>query len=255
MFTHRDGEYLSVGDADIYFETTGNKAGKPLVFLHGGLGSIVDFNPILERFSDHYYVVGIDFRGHGKSSLGTGRLSYARYQEDVELVLRYLGITAFSVLGFSDGGIVGYRLAANAQNRVKKLIALGAQWRLESNDPSFPLLAGLTSDSWMESYPDSVEYYTKINPDRNFERLIQSVVEDLWLDLDVSGYPKETVDDIRCSVLIARGDEDELFSLREAVELTERIMNSSFLNIPFVGHAAHQESPEIFSMAVKEFLE
>ncbi|WP_299022054.1 hypothetical protein [uncultured Photobacterium sp.] len=55
-------------------------------------------------------------------------------------------------------------------------------------------------------------------------------------------------------VLIARGDEDELFSLSEAVEILQRIDGSKFMNIPFVDHAAHQESTEMFCLAISDFM-
>jgi len=42
-FNHLNGQHLQIEDARIYFETAGNPNGPPLLLLHGGLGSIVDF--------------------------------------------------------------------------------------------------------------------------------------------------------------------------------------------------------------------
>lgn len=45
------------------FNHQGAPAGKPLVFLQGGLGTIEDFNPILSELGKDYCLIGIDSRG------------------------------------------------------------------------------------------------------------------------------------------------------------------------------------------------
>lgn len=41
-FTHSSGHYLSVDDAELYFEIIGNPKGSPLLLLHGGLVKLCD---------------------------------------------------------------------------------------------------------------------------------------------------------------------------------------------------------------------
>lgn len=253
QFVHSIGQYLQIGEANIYFETAGNPDGLPLLLLHGGLGTLADFNGILKELPSKFRFIGIDLRGHGKSTKGSSRLSYVQYQSDTEAVLEHLNIDAVSILGFSDGGIVGYRMAAKDPSKVRQLITLGAQWRLEADDPSLPMLSGLTSEMWIEMFPDSVKYYERINSQPDFDALVKAVVE-VWTDTLSSGYPQEGVRGIKSPVLIIRGDEDHLLSLPEAVELRSRIAGSGFLNIAFAGHEAHKDSPDIFINAVNLFL-
>ncbi len=80
--------------------------------LHGGLGSLNELSSIYQYVASDYQLISVDFRGHGKSLLGDRPLSYMQYQEDIRHVLSYLNIDKYSIFGFSDGGIVGYRLAA-----------------------------------------------------------------------------------------------------------------------------------------------
>jgi pimeloyl-ACP methyl ester carboxylesterase len=56
--------------------------------------------------------------------LGTEKLTYERIQKDVEGLLQQLGITKLTVMGFSDGGIVAYRLAASGNLDVEKLVTM-----------------------------------------------------------------------------------------------------------------------------------
>jgi len=245
-------DYIKVKGSSVYYEESGNPDGEPLVMLHGGLGSIRDFDVLQEHVASDFRVIGIDFRGHGKSKLGDMPLSYAQYQSDVQDVLSYLGILKYSLFGFSDGGIVGYRLAAETQE-VTCLMTLGSGWRLSANDPSIDILRGLTADFWSEKFADDVAYYNASNPDPNFPNLVD-VVKSVWLDTTEAGHPANLVENIRCPTLIMRGDNDFLFSLEEAVALKAKISNASFANLPLTAHASHQESPELVAKIIKSFM-
>jgi pimeloyl-ACP methyl ester carboxylesterase len=82
-FNHKTEKYLEVDGANIYYEEIENAGKLTLLFLHGGFGNIENFNVMLPMFANDYHIVGIDSRGHGKSTLGTGKLTYKRLQLDV----------------------------------------------------------------------------------------------------------------------------------------------------------------------------
>ncbi|QMV16862.1 alpha/beta fold hydrolase [Vibrio spartinae] len=251
--TSHQCSYIEINGAALYYELSGNPNGEPLVMLHGGLGSQHDLLPIHEYVAQDYRLISIDFRGHGKSLLGDLPLSYLQYQQDVQDVLNHLGVERYSIFGFSDGGIVGYRLAAQAPEQVTRLMTLGAHWRLEANDPSIGIFKGLTADFWAARFADDVADYHASNPKPNFPKLVDAV-KAVWLDTTASGYPLEQVERIRCPTLIMRGDNDFLFSLDEAVSLKSKIAEAAFANIPMTAHAAHQESPELVGKILKQFL-
>ena len=240
-------------EASVYYEMSGNADGKPLVMLHGGLGSKEDFAPVHRYLASEYCLISIDFRGHGKSTLGNTPLSYELYQNDIQNVLSHLGVSRYSLFGFSDGGIVGYRLAAQLPEKVDCLITLGSQWRLKSDDPSIEILNGLTAEFWAERFADDVARYNVSNPKPNFPKLVDAV-KMVWLDTSASGYPSCLVEHIKCPTLIMRGDNDFLFSLDEAVALKSRISGADFANIPFTAHASHQESPDLVGVMLQQFL-
>ncbi len=143
MFNHQSGEFLYLEDTRIYYETTGASKGHPVVLLHGGLGSLEDFSPVIDLIPDPFYVVAVDMRGHGRSQLGTRPLTYQQHQADIQSLIEHLGLKEYSLIGFSDGGVVAYRIASESQ-AVKALITIGSQWRLSPQEPSFNILAGVT---------------------------------------------------------------------------------------------------------------
>jgi pimeloyl-ACP methyl ester carboxylesterase len=252
-FTHTSGHILPIDDGRLYVELAGNPDGPTLVLLHGGLGDLTDFNGLLDLLPAQFRFLGIDLRGHGRSTLGNGSLTYQRHQADVEAVLTHLGVDAYSVLGFSDGGITAYRLAAQPWAHIRALVTVGAQWRLDPDDPVFTMLAGMTAGMWMEMFPASVAAYTAVNPEPNFETLVQAVVR-LWTDTSASGYPGSIVSRIEAPTLLVRGDADPLFALDEAAALRNQIPRASLLNLPFVGHEVHKEAPELLLSTVNDFL-
>ena len=245
--------YMDAETSRLYYEIDGNPKGAPVLLLHGGLGSISNLAPIYPYLSSDHLIISTDFRGHGKSSLGHKPLSYLQYQRDIQALLRYLDIQRYSIVGFSDGGIVGYRLAAQQAQQVDCLITIGAQWRLTDNDPSIEILQGLTAEYWCSEFADDVTAYSNENPQPDFPRLLDAVKK-VWLDTSSSGYPGALVEKIRCPTLIMRGDSDFLFSLEEAMILKSQIAQCHLANIPLTTHAAHQESPRITGEIIKQFM-
>lgn len=253
-FQHRSDTSLHVDGAEIYFELSGNTHGPPLVLLHGGLGSIEDFNPLLlNGLADTHRLVGIDSRGHGRSTLGNEPLTYARLERDVIAVPRHLGIGTTDVLGFSDGGVVGYRLMASGAIHVPRLATIGAGHDLPLDDPVRPVLARVTPRSWLGRFPGADMRYQQINPTPDFDRLVSAVVE-MWIDTSPQGHPGDAIDQLRGALLVLRGDEDHLFTRRAAVDLANRLNDAVLANIPFAGHAAHIDQPRIVAEIVMGFL-
>jgi pimeloyl-ACP methyl ester carboxylesterase len=249
-FDHAKGRTRAIDGAEIYFECAGNDRGPPLVLLHGGMGNIEDFNGLVQGLDD-FRLVGIDSRGHGKSTLGTAPLSYERLEKDLVAVLEHLSIAQANILGFSDGGIVAYRLAIHQPAKVRKLITIGAPSGLP--DDTAAILESVTADSWNKKFPETKVSYQRLNPRPDFEAFV-AASKRMWLDKSASGYPGKGVQAIPCATLIVRGDQDHLFSLDEAVELRTLIRDAQLLNLPNAGHAAFNDSKEMCLLGVQQFL-
>lgn len=254
IFNHRDGEHLQIDGARIYYEQQGKQDGPALVFLHGGLGDVETFNTITPHLGKTYRLIGIDSRGQGRSTLGILPLTYKRIQQDVETVIRHLALTSVSIIGHSDGGIAALRLATSKTFKIDKLVTIGAHWALQADDPTREIYTGITAVAWQEMFPHSGERYQALNPEPDFGKLVDTVRQ-LWLDSSQDGYPGETVRDIGASLLVVRGDEDQLVSRAHAVELADRVQGARLLNVPFADHSAHEDRPEWLLPILDAFLQ
>jgi len=187
-FNHHSGQYYSIDDAKIYYETTGDENKPALLCLHGGFGNIEDFNTIISLLKNDYGIIGIDSRGQGKSTLGNVKLSYEIIQKDIEVILNHLKIETLNIIGISDGGIVAYRLACFSSFKIDKLITIGSRWHSSNVSETKEILEKVTIDFWKEKHPETVESYEKLNPLPDFEKLTPLVVN-MWLN--ETSYPNE----------------------------------------------------------------
>jgi proline iminopeptidase len=112
---------------EIYYEQSGNPAGKPAVFLHGGPGGATD--PGMRRFFDpgRYRIVLFDQRGCGASR------PHAELREnttwdlvaDIEALRAHLGLERWQVFGGSWGSTLALAYAQRHPERVTELVLRG----------------------------------------------------------------------------------------------------------------------------------
>jgi pimeloyl-ACP methyl ester carboxylesterase len=254
QFSHNTGSFLETEGAKIYYEELGDKNSPALLMLHGGFGTIEDFNPIVPTLVKKFRLIAMDARGQGKSTLGQQRLTYQQMQLDAELLLSRLGIKEVIVIGFSDGGMVAQRMAISSAVTIKKLILIGTPWTFSDLKDISTLLSKVTPESWKEKFPESYNFYKRLNPEIDFEVLTKEL-KTMWLDEGTTGgYLDRRVKGIACPTLIIRGDEDHLFSGMSASLLANGIHTSSVLNVPFAGHEVHKDAPEVVGSFIDHFL-
>jgi proline iminopeptidase len=145
---------------EIHVEESGNPAGKPVVFVHGGPGGGVE--PWHRQFFDptRYRAVLIDQRGCGKST------PHAELREnttwdlvaDMELVRARLGIDRWVVFGGSWGATLALAYAETHPERVKGLIVRGV-FLLRREEIRWFYQEGA---NWI--FPDAWQHYVEVIP-------------------------------------------------------------------------------------------
>ena len=123
------GQYVTSDGVQIYFETFGN--GEPVLVLHGGgPGCLEVMQRQIRALADKYFVIAPDSRAHGRSGDGSGPLTYVQLGRDMIKVLDELNVPAANIVGWSDGGIIGLELAMHYPQRVRRLVAIGANYNV-----------------------------------------------------------------------------------------------------------------------------
>ena len=120
--------HLPVSDLHtIYVEESGNKNGKPVIFLHGGPGGGVDpkyrryFNP------DKWRIIMFDQRGCGKSTPFAELKENTTWDlvDDIEKIRNHLSIDNWVVFGGSWGSTLSLAYSQTYPNSCKGLILRG----------------------------------------------------------------------------------------------------------------------------------
>ena len=120
--------FLRVSDVhEIYYEESGNPAGKPAVFLHGGPGAGSDKRA--RQFFDprHYRIVVFDQRGCGRSRPSASLVENTTWHlvADIERLRRHLSIERWLVFGGSWGSTLALAYAETHPDRVTELVLRG----------------------------------------------------------------------------------------------------------------------------------
>lgn len=112
--------HVAVNGVNYYYEIRGE--GPPLLLLHGGLGSLDMFAPIMPTLTAKHQVIAVDLQGHGRTALGERPFSLEAQGADMAALVKQLGYDKVDVLGYSMGGGVAFQLAAQHPQRVDRLV-------------------------------------------------------------------------------------------------------------------------------------
>ena len=169
-----NGSVINIKGKNIYYEAYG--AGIPLLLLSGGgiNRSIRDFGLCIPELSKHYRVIAPDTPGQGRSEQ-TDSLSYNLLADYMSQLIDSLKIDSVYVMGWSDGAIVSLLLAEKRADKVKKVIAVGANNGIRG----FVLPDGFPPDSvkrpslewWAQNNKTDIEWYNTLTPKKDWRKM------------------------------------------------------------------------------------
>ena len=114
---------VSVNGLDLHYLDWGNAGAAPVVCVHGYTSSAQAFNALARHFHDRFHIVAPDVRGHGKSAWSPARAYQYRDQVgDLAGFVDQLGLTRFTLIGTSMGGIIAMAYAEAHAERLVRLV-------------------------------------------------------------------------------------------------------------------------------------
>ncbi|WP_323781970.1 alpha/beta hydrolase [Leisingera sp.] len=250
---HAQNRKIITEGAALHVQEQGDPAGPPLLFLHGGGGSLQDLAGLLPYFGG-YRCVLMDSRGHGGSALGDLPLTYPQLARDAEAVIAACGLEAPVLVGYSDGGIAALHAAAAGRVRLGGIVTMAANGSPPSAQVIETIYATVTASGWREMFPVSSALYDRINPAPDLERLLSELGK-LWCNTDPGNYPDAArLARISCPALVLGGDSDRLVPRAETLALAEGIAGAALGLLPFAGHDFPETAPKATAAAVQQFL-
>ena len=227
------GGYAEVNGLHMYYEEHGE--GPPLLLLHGGTCSIERPPMGIPFFSDEFQVIAPEQMGHGRTADATDRaFHYHDMAEDTVELLRQLKIESASVIGLSDGGMVGLDMAIHHPDRVTKLVLTGANYRTD----------GYSADAWEwllavkpGDWPHELrEDYERLSPDgpSHWPAFLERL-QSMWAV--EPNYTDEQMRSVKAPTLVIAGDQD-IITPEHSVALFRAIPDAQLCVLPNAGHGA-----------------
>jgi pimeloyl-ACP methyl ester carboxylesterase len=200
-----NGQYAAVNGLDLYFETHGE--GRPLVLLHGGLGSGEMFGPALPAFTAGHQVILPDLQAHGRTADVDRPLSIETMADDVAALIRHLGHDQADVVGYSLGGGVALQLAIRHPEVVRRAVACSAHIRSDAIYPEMRAQQGQVGAAAAELMKDTPMYelYQRVAPrPEDFPRLLDKIGAAMAVEFDLT----EEVRGLQVPTLVMCADAD-----------------------------------------------
>jgi len=211
----REGQYAEANGIKLYYEIHGS--GRPLVLLHGGLGAIEMFEPILPTLTKGRRVIAVDLQGHGRTADIDRPLSVETMADDVAALVQKLGLGKTDIMGYSLGGGVALQVAIRHPDLVNKVVAASVIAHRSAYHPEILAQQGQVNANAFEMMKQTPMYqlYASIAPrPQDFPKLLDKIGEAMSKDFD---YSKE-IAKMQAPVLLVAGDSD-LFPPSHAVEM------------------------------------
>ncbi len=234
-------------DVRIHYEFAGGD-GPPLVLFHDSATSSAMWKHLgyVDRLAEHYRVILIDARGHGRSDKPYDESAYSMplIVSDIVAVLDRAGIDRAHFLGYSMGGRVAYGIGLHAPERFDSLIIGGGSF-----SPSPDGFDRVTFPGALDTIAtDGIDAFL----DRWRERLgmpLPPGVREMYLANDVQAivpYLRRTQRELSHEAALAKmmvpvlifAGEHDTEHLRDSRIAAERLPNATLIAIPGENHGS-----------------
>ena len=260
-----------INGVNIYYEITGQ--GFPLVFCHEVASSYESWEAQVEFFSRNYRVVTYNARGYPPSDVPDDVEAYSEdiAVEDLHQLLRYLEIEEAYLCGLFMGGHTALKVAIAHPAMVKALVvsvAAPGEGTVAERTQRMEERARQIEAQGMEVMDEYTRNPTRIQllhkrPETwaEFNRLLMAHSPkgtSLVYQGILGGRPpiydlEPKLREFTVPTLIMVGDEDGP-RLEPNIFLKRMIPASGMVVFPQTGHTINLEEPELFNLAVQNFL-
>jgi pimeloyl-ACP methyl ester carboxylesterase len=232
----------------IHYESFGR--GKPIVLVHGWLGSWRYWVPVMDDLSSEFRTYALDLYGFGDSDKGQEKYDVDSYVGLLQAFMDELGIWQAPLVGHTLGAAVAASMAVKHPDRVSRILAIGLP--LTADAINHKLLSAGPNEAlarlfWHRQRPfPEVEMSVPKIASNAVALTIQSVAR---LDLE------DILDGIDMPLLSVYGDKDNVVSGDQAQELGERHYAARAIILPGSHHFPMLDQPAKFARLLRDFMD
>jgi pimeloyl-ACP methyl ester carboxylesterase len=233
----------AVNNIGLYYGIFNLNGKEPVLLLHGGFVNSDVWGFEVPLLMKTHKVIVVDNRGHGRSTMGDQPLSYELMAADVLQLMDQLKIKKASIVGWSDGGIIGMILAIRHPERINKLFTFGANYDFSGYKTETP-----DSASSAKFMTRAQKDYQRLSPTpENFTGLKKALGKMYGKEPDLK---PEQLRTITAPTVIAYGQYEQFIKAEHFQALAQLIQGAKLVVIPDVAHSGPLQDPVRFHQAV-----
>jgi pimeloyl-ACP methyl ester carboxylesterase len=200
------GAHAEVNGINLYYETHGT--GRPMILLHGGLGSGEMFGPILPALGEKHQLIVPDLQGHGRTADIDRPIDERLMADDIAALIDHLGLEKPDLIGYSLGGGVAFHAAVKHPDKVRKLVIASVYFRWDDVHPELLAQMGQVNADAADLMKDTPMYqlYQQVAPrPDDFGRLLDKIGELMKDQFDLT----QELRAIRVPTMLVAADADQ----------------------------------------------
>ena len=233
---------VQINDIEMSYYTLGDKNKYPLVFLHGALVFTDYYNDLIENLSKEYYIIGVDIRGHGRTTIGTNSFSFTQISKDIIDLTNRLEIKKFNMVGHSLGGIILLHLSKDYPMKINKGVSIASLYNhngIDFNNNKFKFFTedgfkeekGLYSNLILKVIDKSYDRIGELDKYQKTKAILSESGSIIFPDLTASDLNK-----IETPILVFVAEKDKLIRPSHTIQMSNELKNSKYKIIKNANH-------------------
>jgi 3-oxoadipate enol-lactonase len=238
--------------------------GPAVLLIHAFPLNHTMWEPQFASLTPHFRVIAPDIRGFGESQ-PPSPWTMEGMADDLNDLLKRLGIDSCAVAGVSLGGYIALPFWSKYPQRIRQLVLANTRARADNETEKAArneMIAAIQQNG------------TAILPDRMLPRLLKpnspqrvvAVVRKMIEEVTPSAAThavsamrdrvdfSSAVHRINCPTMVVAGEQDAIIRSEDSRALADSIPGCRFVEVPHSGHLSNLENPGEFNRALLEFL-
>ena len=269
--------HLTVNGLPLHYLDWGNVGAPSLVCVHGYTSSAQAFNGLARHYRDRFHIVAPDVRGHGESAWSPdGAYQYRDQVSDLAGFVDQLGLSRFTLIGTSMGGIIAMVYAEAHAERLLRLIINDIGPDVEEGSQRITRMVGGRPDEFA-TLEEAMAYRRKVSPvtaSRTMDDqrelalgVLRGRPDGRWVWKMDPAYIRQRVqrgapsrpalwpvlESLACPTMVVWGTESDVLSEAQAKRMVEALPRGELVTVPDVAHAPTLVEPAVL-LALERFL-
>ena len=251
-----------------WYEVSGNETGPVVVLCHGVGLDLHMWDQQLPALAPDFQVVRYDFIGHGKTPPNPEVSNLGAFTGQLFALLEYLGLERITLVGFSMGGVIAQRFAADHPELLTRLVLMNtvyrrgpkelegveARLRITEEEGLLPIadsaIARWFDDEFVSAHPEVV--------DQIRTRLLANDLAGYLAAYRVFVYSEPEVGSalklVQCPTLVMTGGKDTGSTPAMAHRMAEDLADARVVIFDELHHLAPLENPDHVNAELLSFL-